>query len=153
MAFCVDYRHLNLVTVKHKYPMPIVDELLDELAGATWFTKLYLRSGYHQIRMVEGEDHKTTFRAHQGLYEFRVMPFGLTNTLSTFQAAMNEIFAAFIRKFILVFVDDILIYSSTLEDHMKHLQTVFALLQQHSSLSERANVHSPKVNLSTWAIL
>jgi hypothetical protein len=120
---------MNNITVKNKYPMPIVDELLDELSGSQWFTKLDLRAGYHQIRLVPTDEHKTAFKTHLGLYEFKVMPFGLTNAPATFQSAMNNIFSNMIRKCVLVFMDDILIYSPTLEDHLSHLQQVFQLLQ------------------------
>lgn len=126
--FCVDYRHLNAITVKHKHPMPIVDELLDELSGAQWFTKLSFSAGYHQIRMAFGDEFKTTFRTHQGLYEFMVMPFGLTNAPTTFQSLMNTLFATLLRKGVLVFMDDILIYSRTLDDHVRLLKEVLEIL-------------------------
>jgi hypothetical protein len=129
--FCVDYRQLNVVTVKDRYPMPIVDELLDELAGAQYFTKLDLHSGYHQIRMVPQDEIKIAFKTHSGHYEFMVMPFGLSCAPATFQAAMNSIFAPLIRKIVLVFVDDILIYSKSLEELVQHLNEVFSLLVAH----------------------
>jgi len=114
--------------------MPVVDELLDELACARWFTTLDFSSGFHQIRVALGDEHKTAFRTHNGLFEFLVKPFGLTSAPATFQSVMHSILKHLLRHCVLVFMDDILIYTKTLEEHLEHLRQVFLILQEHQFL-------------------
>jgi hypothetical protein len=124
----VDFRHLNAITLKTKYPVPLIDDFLDELGQASWFTSLDLTAGYHQIRLKPGEAYKTAFQTHTGNYEFRVMAFGLTSAPAIFQMAMNTTLAPLLRKCVLVFFDDILIYSKSYEEHVMHVKQVLELL-------------------------
>jgi hypothetical protein len=110
--------------------MPLIDELLDELAGAKIFSKLDLRAGYHQIRLRPEDEEKTAFKTHQGHYQFKVMPFGLCNALATFQCVMNSVLAPYLRRFMLVFMDDILVSSPSLTEHIEHLTEVLKLLRE-----------------------
>jgi len=131
MRLCVDYRMLNQVTIKNRYPLPRIDDLFDQLQGAAVFSKIDLRTGYHQLRIREGDIAKTAFRSRYGHYEFTVMPFGLTNAPAAFMGLMNQVFHQQLDKFVIVFVDDILIYSKDHQTHGEHLQEVLHILRRN----------------------
>lgn len=126
----MDLRHLNAITVKGKYPILVIDELLDELAGACWFSKLDLTAGYHQIRLAPGEEYKNAFQTQNGHYEFTVMAFGLSEAPGTFQGSRNFDLSPVLRKCALVFFDDILVFSKTYRKHLKHVRQVLEILQK-----------------------
>ena len=127
---CVDYRQLNKMTIKNKYPFPRIDDLMDQLHGSAIFSKIDLRSGYHQILVKADDVQKTTFRSRYGHYEYVIMPFGVTNAPALFIDYMNQIFRPFLDKFVVVFIDDILIYSRTQKEHAEHLRLVLGILRE-----------------------
>jgi hypothetical protein len=130
IRLCVDYRKLSEVTMKNKYPLPKIEDLFDQLNGAKVFSKIDLRTGYHQLKVCESDIPKTAFTTRYGLFEYTVMSFGLTNALAYFMNLMNKVFMKFLNKFVLVFIDDILVYSKTEEEHTEHLRLVLGTLRE-----------------------
>ncbi|GKA07586.1 reverse transcriptase domain-containing protein [Tanacetum coccineum] len=132
MRMCIDYRELNKLTIKNRYPLPRIDDLFDQLQGACYFSKIDLRSGYHQLRVHEDDIPKTAFRTRYGHFEFTVMPFGLTNAPAIFMDLMNRVCKPYLDKFVIVFIDDILIYSKSEKDHEHHMRTILNLLKKEN---------------------
>ena len=126
----VDYKQLNKMTVKNKYPLPRIDDLFDQLKGASVFSKIDLRSEYHQLRIKDADVHKTAFRTRNVHYEFLIIMFGLTNAPATFMDLMNHVFRPYVDRFVVVFIDDILVYSKDREDHDTHLRVVLETLRK-----------------------
>ncbi|KAD6796141.1 hypothetical protein E3N88_07037 [Mikania micrantha] len=133
---CIDYRELNKLTIMNRYPLPRIDDLFYHLQGSAWFSKIDLRSGYHQLRVHDDDIPKTAFRTRYGHYEFLVMPFGITNAPAVFMDLMNRVCRPYLDKFVIVFIDDILIYSKTKEEHKKHLKLVLEILRLYAKFSK-----------------
>ena len=131
LRLCIDYRHLNKVTIKNRYPLPRIDDLFDQLKGAQVYSKIDLRTSYHQLRVREADIPKTAFRKRYGHFEFTVMPFELTNAPAAFMDFMHRVFKPYSDQFVVVFVDDILIYSKSEEEHEDYLRVVLQILRDH----------------------
>ena len=148
MRMCIDYRELNRITIKNRYPLPRVEELFDRLRGAKYFSKIDLRSGYHQVRIHPDDIPKTAFRTRYGHFEFLVLPFGLTNAPATFMHLMQSIFSSHLDNFVIVFLDDILIYSRNLADHQKHVRIVLDLLRKNKLYAKESKCEFFKTSVS-----
>ena len=130
LRLCIDYRQLNQATIHNQYPLPRIDELFDQLHGSRVYSKIDLRSGYHQLRVRENDVSKTAFRTRYSHYELLVMPFGLTNAPIAFMDLMNRVFSPYLDKFVIIFIDDILVYSGNPEEHVEHLRTLLQILRE-----------------------
>ena len=154
LRFCVDYRQLNNITIKNRYTLPLIQELQDRLRGAQWFTKLDVRDAYHMVRMKKGEEWKTAFRMRYGHYEYTVMPFGLTNAPATFQALINDTLREHLDDFVVVYLDDILIYTKgTLAEHQKQVRKVLRKLQEKGMRLKRQKCEFHRKELEFLGII
>ena len=140
LRMCIDYRQLNKVTVKNKYLLSRIDDLFDQLQSASYFSKIDLRSGYHQLKVRECDIPKTTFRTRYGYFKFLVMSFGLTNAPTAFMDLMNRVFRPYLDIFVIVFIDDILVHSRSEDEHSDHLRTVLQTLRDHKLFAKSVNV-------------
>jgi len=154
LRLCVDYRGLNRITVKNRYPLPLIPELMARLSKVTVFSKIDLRNAYHQIRIAEGHEWKTAFRTRYGLYEYRVMPFGLTNAPASFQHLVNDTFSDMLDNFVVAYLDDILIYSDTQEQHEQHVRQVLQWLRESElfAKAEKCEFHRSSVEFLGFVI-
>lgn len=145
---CIDYRGLNGITIRNKYPLPLLDSAFAPLQRARWFTKLDLRNAYHLVRIRKGDEWKTAFKTPLGHFEYRVMPFGLTNAPTTFQALVNDVLRDMLYKFLFVYLDDILIFSETEEEHIQHVRLVLRRLLENSLFvkAEKCEFHADTVS-------
>jgi hypothetical protein len=131
LRLCIDFRQLNKVTIKNKYPLPKIDDLFDQLKGARIFSKIDFKSSYHQVRINQEDVSKTTFRTRYGNYDFTIVPFGPSNAPIVFMCLMNGVFREYLEKFVIMFLDDILIYDKSEEEHEQHLRMVLQFLRKH----------------------